>query len=90
MALTRNVLIQYRSNKDAALPFSKPIKTTDGNTTSEIFVPKGTLIVVSITSINTDPEIWGEDSYEWKPERWLKPLPDSVADAKVPGVYSNL
>ncbi|KAJ3513699.1 hypothetical protein NMY22_g14961 [Coprinellus aureogranulatus] len=32
----------------------------------------------------------GPDSYEWKPERWLSPLPDTLANAKIPGVYSNL
>ncbi|KAJ3536892.1 hypothetical protein NMY22_g5831 [Coprinellus aureogranulatus] len=82
--------VTRESNKDAILPLSKPIQTTDGNTTQEIYVPKGTLAVVSITSVNTDPEIWGPDSYEWKPERWLQPLPDSVVDAKIPGVYSHL
>ena len=34
--------------------------------------------------------MWGEDALEWKPERWLAPLPSTVADAKIPGVYSNL
>jgi cytochrome P450 len=27
---------------------------------------------------------------EYKPERWLSPLPDSVADAALPGVYSQM
>ncbi|KAJ3515938.1 hypothetical protein NLJ89_g1436 [Agrocybe chaxingu] len=35
-------------------------------------------------------EIWGPDSYEWKPERWLQPLRESVAAAHIPGIYSNL
>lgn len=32
---------------------------------------------------------WGEDALEWKPERWLKPLPRAVEDAWIPGIYSN-
>ena len=39
---------------------------------------------------NVNKVLWGEDANEWKPERWLSPLPVSVTDAKIPGVYSNL
>ncbi|KAF9229902.1 hypothetical protein BU15DRAFT_57751, partial [Melanogaster broomeanus] len=34
--------------------------------------------------------VWGEDALEWKPDRWLKPLPLSVTEAHVPGIYSHL
>jgi len=34
--------------------------------------------------------MWGPDVYEWKPERWLNPLPESVTNARIPGVYSHL
>ena len=30
------------------------------------------------------------DALEWKPERWLSPLPQAVIDAHLPGVYSHL
>ena len=56
----------------------------------EIFVPKDTHVFVSINSSNKNPAIWGPDAAEWKPERWLAPLPETVLDAKMPGVYSNL
>ena len=72
------------------LPFSKPIRGNDGLDMSEVLVPKGTKIFPSLLSSNRNPEIWGEDSYEWKPERWIEGLPGSVAEAKVPGVYSHL
>jgi len=55
----------------------------------EIFVPKGTNVLVNLDGLNTDPSIWGDDCYEWKPERWLSPLPESVINARIPGVYSN-
>ena len=41
-------------------------------------------------ALNRSKAIWGEDAEEWKPERWLSPLPESVAEAKVPRIYSNL
>ncbi|KAF5336949.1 hypothetical protein D9611_002901 [Ephemerocybe angulata] len=78
------------TRKDALLPFSKPVKATDGQYISEVLVPKGTLVVVSIKAINTDPDMWGPDAHEWKPERWLAPIPEAVVEARVPGVYSHL
>ena len=55
-----------------------------------IFVPKGTRILMGLLKCNTDPDIWGPDAHEWKPERWLSPLPDRVPEAHVPGIYSHL
>ncbi|TEB18519.1 cytochrome P450 [Coprinellus micaceus] len=83
-------VVTRESNKDAILPLSKPITTTDGAQTQEVYVPKDTMVIISINSINNDPDIWGEDAHEWKPERWLKPLPEEVVEAKIPGVYSHL
>jgi len=57
---------------------------------NSIFIPKGTEIYLGIVSVNTDKQIWGPDALEWKPERWLSPLPQSVIDAKVPGVLPGL
>ncbi|CDO71925.1 hypothetical protein BN946_scf184940.g72 [Trametes cinnabarina] len=39
---------------------------------------------------NCNKELWGEDAYEWRPERWLEPLPRALEDAHIPGVYSHL
>ncbi|TEB33029.1 cytochrome P450 [Coprinellus micaceus] len=72
---------------DAILPFSKPIKTADGK---ETCVPKGSFIMVPIGACNTTKDLWGPDAHEWKPDRWLSPVPDAVAAARIPGVYSHL
>jgi cytochrome P450 len=70
------------------LPVSSPITCTDGKEINSIHIPKGTNILVDILACNRDTLIWGDDALEWKPDRWLKPLPKSVA--QIPGVYSNL
>ena len=57
---------------------------------SEIPIPKETVVVVGLLSSNRNKALWGEDAMEWKPERWLAGLPETVTDAKIPGVYSNL
>ena len=55
-----------------------------------IFVPKDTTVMIGVHSSNRNKAIWGEDALEWKPERWLEPLPSTVTEAKIPGVYSHL
>ena len=57
---------------------------------NEIFVPNNTDIAIYIYAANRNPEIWGSDSYDWKPERWFDPLPEAVTTAHIPGVYSHL
>ncbi|KAH9895766.1 cytochrome P450 [Cubamyces lactineus] len=75
---------------DAILPLSKPILGIDGTEMNSIYVPKDTLIFVAIQASNVNPDLWGADAREWRPERWLEPLPETITDAKIPGIYSNL
>ncbi|KAJ2919662.1 hypothetical protein MD484_g664, partial [Candolleomyces efflorescens] len=82
--------LRREARKTMILPLSKPITSTDGKLMSEIVVPKDTTIFISLLDCNLDPEIWGPDAAEWKPERWMSPLPETVTAAKIPGVYSNL
>ena len=79
-----------RTREDAVLPLSEPVRGLDGKMIREIPVPKDTTVIVGLLSSNQNKQIWGEEALEWKPERWLSPLPESVTEAKIPGVYSNL
>ncbi|KZT12277.1 cytochrome P450 [Laetiporus sulphureus 93-53] len=72
------------------LPLSEPIVGNDGNTMSEVAIPKGTDLIISVLGCNANKALWGEDSFEWKPERWLSTLPKGVIEAGIPGAYSNL
>ncbi|KAH8105401.1 cytochrome P450 [Cristinia sonorae] len=76
--------------KDTVLPLGTPIRGKDGKIISEVTIPKGTGVVIGILACNVNPAIWGPDAHEWKPERFMNPLPDTVAEARIPGVYSNL
>ncbi|ETW83997.1 cytochrome P450 monooxygenase 86 [Heterobasidion irregulare TC 32-1] len=75
--------------KDTMLQLGTPTIGVDGQKISEIFVPNNTGIIISILSVNRDPGIWGPDVMEWKPERWLAPLPPNVKESRIPGVYAN-
>ncbi|KAF8150633.1 cytochrome P450 [Crassisporium funariophilum] len=83
-------VVSRTTRQDIVLPLSNPVRGLDGREMSEIPIPNNTNVIVSIIGSNRNPEIWGPDSYEWKPERWLTPLPDTVAGAHLPGVYSHL
>ncbi|KAF8968134.1 cytochrome P450 [Flammula alnicola] len=83
-------MLARTARQDIVLPVATPIKGVNGEKIHEIPVPKGTDVYVSILASNRNPELWGPDSYEWKPERWLKPLPEALLDARIPGVYSHL
>jgi len=89
-AYTTVPLMERQATKDAVLPLYQPIVGRDGDVISEIRVPKGTDIHIAISAINVDEGIWGADAEEWRPERWLEPLPSSVEKARVPGVLSHL
>ncbi|KDR76354.1 hypothetical protein GALMADRAFT_68050 [Galerina marginata CBS 339.88] len=83
-------MVSRTTRQDIVLPLSTPIRGVDGREMHEILVPNNTNVIIGIMAANRNPEIWGPDSYEWKPERWLNPLPDTVTGAHMPGIYSNL
>ncbi|TBU29234.1 cytochrome P450 [Dichomitus squalens] len=75
--------------RDTMLPLLEPIHAIDGTIMTEVPVPKGTTVIANLPACNTNKAIWGEDARKWKPERWLKPLPPSVEEAHIPGIYAN-
>uniref|UniRef100_A0A8H7XZX2 Eukaryotic translation initiation factor 1A n=3 Tax=Agaricales TaxID=5338 RepID=A0A8H7XZX2_PSICU len=83
-------VVQRTTRQDVVLPLSNPIRGVDGKEITEIPIPNNTNVIVGIMASNRNPELWGPDSYEWKPERWLKPLPETLISAHLPGIYSNL
>lgn len=79
------------ARKDAILPLATPCKSEDGESEIDhLCIRKGQNLIVAFGSCNRLKPIWGPDAYEWKPERWLKPLPSTVTDARISGVYSSL
>ncbi|CAE6442879.1 unnamed protein product [Rhizoctonia solani] len=84
-------LLERTAMKDWNLPLHYPVKSKDGKKTiTNLHVPEGTYIYVSLGSVNRDKQTWGDDAEQFNPSRWLQPLPLSVAESKIPGVYSNI
>ncbi|KAL0576744.1 hypothetical protein V5O48_005234 [Marasmius crinis-equi] len=76
--------------RDAVVPLAKPVIGTDGVPMTEVFIPADSKLYLSVLGSNRNTEMWGPDALEWKPERWLSPLPQSLTEARIPGVYSHL
>ncbi|PIL27739.1 cytochrome P450 [Ganoderma sinense ZZ0214-1] len=83
-------LVPRRSAKNMALPLLHPVRGKDGREMSEITIPQNTLLLLNFQGSNYNTELWGDDAHEWKPERWLKPAPTALEEARMPGVYSNI
>ena len=90
VACCLNYLPFASARKDAVLPLDSPVVATDGTCVDQITIRKGQNVIVAFGSVNRLPSMWGEDAYEWKPERWLTPLPAKVHEARIPSIYSNL
>ena len=44
--------------------------------------------MIGIKAVNRDPDVWGPDADEWKPERWLG-KERLTMEKKLPGIYSG-
>ncbi|KAI0773098.1 cytochrome P450 [Trametes elegans] len=83
--------LSYRlAYRDATMPLSQPIRGTDGSSIGSIYVPKNTVIVISNLAYNRNKEVWGEDADQWKPERWMDPLPRVLEESPSPGIWSRM
>ncbi|KAJ7480942.1 cytochrome P450 [Mycena latifolia] len=81
------VFTKRMAMEDDVLPLSKPYVDKTGKAYDNLPIPKGQVMHIPILAVNTDPEIWGPDAREFKPERWEK-VPDAAGD--VPGVWAHL
>ncbi|KAF7365772.1 putative cytochrome P450 4d20 [Mycena venus] len=75
---------------DTVLPLATPIRGRDGAELPALHIPRGTEFMLSVHAANRAPSVWGPDAVEWKPARWLAPLPQSVVDTPATGVYQHL
>ncbi|KAI0074875.1 cytochrome P450 [Panus rudis PR-1116 ss-1] len=76
-----------RAAKDDVIPLSKPVTLESGKVVSELLVPQGTRIVISITAYNRNKDVWGEDAHVFNPDRWLN---EKKAQGTSVGVVGNL
>ena len=51
--------------------YSTKDTTLRGSNGNEIPIDEGTIVQLDLISMQTDPEIWGQNAEQFRPERWL-------------------
>ncbi|KAI0828219.1 cytochrome P450 [Trametes gibbosa] len=75
------------ATKDDVIPVSEPFVDRFGKVQDTIRISKGTPIVIPILAMNRSKKLWGEDAFEFKPERWENP-PEAISG--IPGVWGHI
>ena len=75
---------------DTVLPLSKPIRGANGKLVTQLAITAGTEVSLGMEGCNMSQEFWGEDALEWNPERSLRPMPETISQAEMPGVSGVL
>ncbi|KAJ7112782.1 cytochrome P450 [Mycena crocata] len=72
-------------------PLGVPHRSIEDDWYNGYFIPKGTICIANAWAMNKDPEAYGSDVDEFKPQRYLDihgnlaPLPPALADTKDEG-----
>ncbi|KAF6759987.1 cytochrome-450 hydroxylase [Ephemerocybe angulata] len=76
------------ATQDDEIPVDYPVRLRDGtiDTKKSVSVSKGTFIHVAVEGFNLDKTFWGDDAWEFKPDRW-DDLPEAAR--QLPGLFSN-
>jgi len=77
------------AKQDDQLPTIFPVHRRDGTIIMDksfVHVPKGSFVHVAIEGFNLDKGIWGDNAWEFQPDRWDH-LPEGVS--ALPGLFSN-
>ncbi|KIY48899.1 cytochrome P450 [Fistulina hepatica ATCC 64428] len=74
------------ADADDVIPLSRPIVDKRGVQRHEIRIKRGLNIQIPIQIMNKDPDMWGDDAKEFRPDRWLVP-PEGAKT--MPGVWGN-
>lgn len=83
--------INRQPRTDDVIPLSKPIVTSEGRQISEVVVPAGTKIIVSIAGYHRNKDVWGPDAHVFRPERWLEESGGlQMKGSPGVGMYANL
>nr|ADE76383.1 unknown [Picea sitchensis] len=53
-------------------PLTLPRESVEAVTIAGYYIPKKTLLMVNLWAIGRDPNLWGADASEFKPERFMK------------------
>lgn len=77
------------ATQDDEIPTMYPVHSHDGKVIEDrrtVSISKGSFVHVAVEGFNLDQEFWGEDAWEFNPDRWDN-LPESALG--LPGLYNH-
>jgi len=57
-----------------AVPLALPHASIEPATLGQFYLPKNTTVLLNLWAIGRDPNVWGADALEFKPERFMEEL----------------
>ncbi|RPD78482.1 cytochrome P450 [Lentinus tigrinus ALCF2SS1-7] len=75
------------ATKDDVIPVAEPFADRNGDVQDSIRISEGTPIIIPILALNRSKKLWGDDAFEFKPERWENP-PEAISS--IPGVWGHI
>ncbi|KAI0036665.1 cytochrome P450 [Vararia minispora EC-137] len=79
--------LKRAASQDDVIPLAVPVVGKSGKMITEIPVKKGQLIDLSVAAYNRNPDVWGPDAAEWRPERFLG---DEQTKMTAVGMHGNI
>ncbi|KZT70526.1 cytochrome P450 [Daedalea quercina L-15889] len=75
------------ARQDDVIPFGTPFEDRRGRVHDHVRIRKGMEVLIPIQSMNTSKAIWGEDAFDFRPERWEE---QPALAQSIPGIWGNL
>lgn len=75
---------------DDVLTLTEPIIDINGKAIHELYIPKGTDVLIPNRYLNCNTTHWGEDAHEFNPERWLKKDSDGDSESSSASVLKRI
>ncbi|KAH7930153.1 cytochrome P450 [Leucogyrophana mollusca] len=82
-------LLSRVARQPTTLPLHSPVRSASGSMVSNMPVPEGTTLFISILAANRNKELWGADAGEWRPERWLTSSGERIQGSVGDGTYGD-
>jgi cytochrome P450 len=65
------VLMRSQCAIDDVVPLHTPVTLRTGEVVDKLVIAAGSSVSVPIQALNRSKRIWGDDAWEFNPERWL-------------------
>jgi hypothetical protein len=66
--------------KDDIVPLSQPVIAAGGKIINHLQIGKGMRVAVPMIAVNLSSALWGDDAFQFRPERWLEGVPSRAQE----------